>query len=156
MKPNGVNTFGIAIEDAYILGSLLSRYDPAKANTKLRPLLNAFTSIRIDRTESNVETERIQISTLTLDPASDFARERDAILTAASQRSLDDAFAEENAQNIVKVWSFDAREEAEEWWLAWRLPGERSHAASFSEGDSGHNRTGGPGFQVNVSVTVES
>ena len=84
------------------------------------------------------------------------AEARDDVYRKADELQRMGGTGEDSVEHLVGMWSFDAREEAENWWISWRLPAERSHAASFSESTSqqlDHERVN---VGVEVSVTIES
>ena len=67
----------MAVEDAEVLGSLLSRHNPSNPSTSLPSLLSAYTSIRLDHCQHDHLTEKGKFELLTLDPNSVAAKMRD-------------------------------------------------------------------------------
>jgi hypothetical protein len=146
----------MTIEDACVLGSLLSRHDPSNTNTSLPSLLDAYTSIRVGRTEVSVEIEKQTWALMSIPRGSPTAEARDEVYRKADELQRMGGTGEESVEHLVGMWSFDAREEAENWWISWRLPAERSHAASFLESTSRQPNHEKVDVGVQVSVTIES
>lgn len=104
----------------------MSRYDPSSPRQTLRALLNAYSAIRVDRATLNVEGERHKIEWLTWDPSSPAAKERDRKFKITTEEGK---FEGEVMEQVGSMWAYHAGDEAEDWWVKWRMPKERSEAA---------------------------
>ncbi|KAL0953594.1 hypothetical protein HGRIS_004802 [Hohenbuehelia grisea] len=120
----------LAVEDAVVLGSLMSRL---RSREQIPMLLQAFQDIRFQRCTDTVLSELNMASLCTI-PAGPERDARDAGLKAAMLEVADrdhrwtDQQLLEQWQEVGHIFGYNARDAAEDWWVNWGSIGESSDA----------------------------
>ncbi|KZS96724.1 FAD/NAD(P)-binding domain-containing protein [Sistotremastrum niveocremeum HHB9708] len=184
LLPGSTSHACLPFEDAQILGDLLSRLT-SSSHECIELLLNAYSTLRIDRTHRMHTSETVKAELMTLDDGiTQYHRDRTlrAVahrmtpkLSLASLSIADGVFQQETDEEqedgadiknmMLELWNYDARDEVEEWWLRWVLPiqrseGVRNRANSIGKMSPEHGLAGSPTkftiVDVRQSVEVES
>jgi salicylate hydroxylase len=104
----------MAIEDAAVLGNLLSRISH---RSQLRPLLEAYQDIRLNRTAMAQESSRLSRRNLHL-PEGPEQKARDEIMRKAMALELSGNSTPSHREGANMFFDYDADVEVDKWWAA--------------------------------------
>lgn len=131
-QPCGIHSSSLAVEDATVLGVLMSR---VRTWDQIPTLLEAFQDLRQKRCNDVYQSELNNAALLWLPPGPD----RDA-RDAGMQQSMsagrdhwDEGQLREQWEDISEVFGYNAREAAEDWWVNWGVLRESSKAVAVHE-----------------------
>ncbi|TFK32800.1 hypothetical protein BDQ12DRAFT_638327 [Crucibulum laeve] len=113
-----IQNTGIAVEDAAVLGQLLSRVRTSK---QIPQLLDAFQDLRHSRCEQVKQSELSNIALLSM-PSGPDRDARDAgmrLSLSAVHRKWDDEQLQEQWNDIGQIFGYNACEAADDWWTKW-------------------------------------
>ncbi|KAF9005899.1 hypothetical protein BDQ17DRAFT_1303286 [Cyathus striatus] len=115
-QPCTIHNNSLAIEDAAVLGGLMSRLHSSE---QIPQLLDAFQDLRRERCVEVRKSELRNAELVTLPPGE--ARDsRDAgMQLSLTEQDWSDEQLREQWENIGEVFGYDAQEEAEDWWIKW-------------------------------------
>ncbi|KAI0738696.1 FAD/NAD(P)-binding domain-containing protein [Daedaleopsis nitida] len=112
--PGGSHTASMAVEDAVVLGSLLSHL---RTLDQLPTFLSAYEELRKKRCQAVALSDLRSAQMVTLPPGPE-ADARDANI----RRELtdwDECALKEQFEEIADIFLYDAGDAAEEWWISW-------------------------------------
>ena len=112
----------MAIEDAAVLGNLLSRLTHI---SQLKPLLYAYEALRLPRATETQESSRLNQTIFHLEDG-EAQRARDESMREAAQRDREREASEDEGEGSANQWAderkneaqfgYDADEAADRWW----------------------------------------
>ena len=112
----------MAIEDAAVLGNLLSRLTHI---SQLKPLLYAYEALRLPRATETQESSRLNQTIFHLEDG-EAQRARDDSMREAAQRDREREASEDEGEGSANQWAderkneaqfgYDADEAADRWW----------------------------------------
>ena len=112
----------MAIEDAAVLGNLLSRLTHI---SQLKPLLYAYEALRLPRATETQESSRLNQTIFHLEDGEE-QRARDESMREAAQRDREREASEDEGEGSANQWAderkneaqfgYDADEAADRWW----------------------------------------
>ncbi|KAI0692495.1 FAD/NAD(P)-binding domain-containing protein [Cytidiella melzeri] len=134
--PGGTHGPAIALEDAAVFGTLFSRL---RRVDQIGAFVSAYQEIREDRTRvvNDVDVSNAELVRLPPGPHRD-ARDKSI---RQSRREWDDGALQREFEGVAALFSYEAVDAADEWWLNW---------GRFNEADEDRERSG---FSF-ASVTV--
>ncbi|THH15911.1 hypothetical protein EW146_g4655 [Bondarzewia mesenterica] len=158
-KPCAMHASSDCLEAAFVLSTLLSHL---RTRSQLPSLLYAYHDLRSPRSARLHQVEMDNHMYLGL-RAGEGKEERDAAMRTArlatergsggSSDGEDDGELERQWGEICEIWGYDAREDAEDWWVKWGLLRER--ASSMNDGALGLDDSYGGAGQVNRFEPLE-
>lgn len=126
-QPCTMQNSSLAVEDAAVLGSLMSHLN---VREQIPQLLEAFRDVRHARCLQVHESEYRNAMLVTLPPGEDrdmrdagFARS----LQTSAETVWDDTMLREQWDEIGEVFGYNAHEAAEDWWVKWGALGRGEH-----------------------------
>jgi salicylate hydroxylase len=125
LKPCCTHGASLAVEDAVVLGTLLSRLH---SHEQIPQLLEAFQDLRQDRC-TFVHTSEIGNAALCRMPPGEDRDARDAHMRHSietGEEHWDEGALLEQWESISEVFAYNAREDAEDWWWKWGVLGDSS------------------------------
>ena len=113
-QPGGTHTASLAVEDAVVLGSLLSHL---RTPEQLPAFINAYEELRKQRCQAIVFADHMNSKVLALPPGPE-TEARDANLRPTVD-DMDEGDLKAQFEEIAQIFLYDAGDEAEEWWINW-------------------------------------
>ncbi|KAI0730571.1 FAD/NAD(P)-binding domain-containing protein [Earliella scabrosa] len=114
--PGGTHPASLAVEDAVVLGCLLSHLRTAE---QLPTFLNAYEELRRRRCAKLVDADVSLTMTMSLPPGPE-ADARDASLRQSLVlERMDESALKAQFEEFAEVFLYDAGDAAEEWWINW-------------------------------------
>lgn len=115
-QPGGTHPASLAVEDAVVLGCLLSHLRTAE---QLPTFLNAYEELRRRRCAKLVDADISLTMTMSLPPGPE-ADARDASLRQSLVlERMDESALKAQFEEFAEVFLYDAGDAAEEWWINW-------------------------------------
>jgi len=127
MPPGAIQTSGLAVEDAGVLGKLFSHLTNPD---QIQSFLYAFQDLRQQRCSTIVKQELAIVYLITM-PDGEFQEARDTGMKANTQKGLS-VFAGDDSQMAAQwennriTFGYDPEDDADNWWLEWGRLRERA------------------------------
>lgn len=132
-QPCGMHGASLAVEDAAVLGTLMSRLQSVE---QIPQLLDAFQDLRQNRCD-RVHTSEVNNVVLVGLPPGETREMRDAGLRVSLEEREgywdDEGHMREQWDEVGDVFGYNAREAAEDWWVKWGALGNSTKVTSLHE-----------------------